>query len=53
MDKNHQGICCPRCGHQQFRVIRTRRVHGNVIRRRRECLLCGHRITTHERKLGE
>lgn len=40
---------CPRCGHQEDKVIdsRTSRA-GDVIRRRRSCVHCGHRYTTRE-----
>jgi transcriptional repressor NrdR len=40
---------CPRCGHQEDRVIDSRAVRdGKGVRRRRECLDCGHRFTTYE-----
>jgi len=40
---------CLRCGHLEDKVIdsRTSR-NGDVIRRRRECIHCGHRFTTRE-----
>jgi transcriptional repressor NrdR len=40
---------CVRCGHLEDRVIdsRTSRT-GDLIRRRRECIQCGHRFTTRE-----
>jgi transcriptional repressor NrdR len=40
---------CPRCGHQEDKVIdsRTSRA-GDVIRRRRSCVNCSHRYTTRE-----
>ena len=40
---------CTRCNHLEDRVIdsRTSR-NGDVIRRRRECIQCGHRFTTRE-----
>ncbi|HOB10581.1 MAG: transcriptional regulator NrdR [Acetomicrobium sp.] len=41
---------CPRCNHDDSRVIETRAVeNGIVIRRRRECPKCGRRFTTYER----
>lgn len=41
---------CPYCKKDQDRVVDTRGGDdGNVIRRRRECLECGRRFTTHER----
>ena len=40
---------CPKCAHQDDKVIDTRTVkNGAVIRRRRVCLDCGHRFTTYE-----
>ena len=44
---------CPYCRHLEDRVIDSRMSKdGNVIRRRRECLSCKRRFTTHER-IGE
>ncbi len=44
---------CPKCGGPEDKVIDTRTVENNsVIRRRRECLGCGHRFTTVERLEG-
>lgn len=40
---------CPKCGHLDDKVIDSRSVrNGDVIRRRRICLKCGHRFTTYE-----
>lgn len=39
---------CPYCGYGDSRVIDSRNV-GEGIRRRRQCLNCGSRFTTHER----
>lgn len=40
---------CPRCGHDEDRVLETRPVNeGAAIRRRRECDFCHHRFTTKE-----
>jgi len=40
---------CPKCSHMDDRVIDSRTVrNGDVIRRRRNCLDCGHRFTTYE-----
>lgn len=40
---------CPRCAHLEDKVVDSRVVRdGSEIRRRRECLKCGHRFTTHE-----
>lgn len=40
---------CPKCAHLDDKVIDTRSVrNGQVIRRRRVCLGCGHRFTTYE-----
>ncbi len=44
---------CPSCNHSESKVIDSRPSDdGGSIRRRRECLACGHRFTTYER-LGE
>jgi transcriptional repressor NrdR len=41
---------CPYCRTDQDKVIDTRPSEdGHVIRRRRQCLACGKRYTTHER----
>src|SRR2546430_9014811 len=40
---------CPKCGRLDDKVIDSRASReGSVIRRRRECLVCGHRFTTYE-----
>jgi len=40
---------CPKCGCQEDKVIDSRASReGATIRRRRECLKCGHRFTTYE-----
>jgi transcriptional repressor NrdR len=40
---------CPKCGGQDDKVIDSRSSReGATIRRRRECLKCGHRFTTYE-----
>lgn len=40
---------CPKCSHQDDKVIDSRAVrNGDVIRRRRVCLKCGYRFTTYE-----
>ena len=40
---------CPSCGHLEDRVIDSRSTkEGRAIRRRRECIGCGHRYTTYE-----
>lgn len=41
---------CPQCGKCSSRVMESRDLEeGGSIRRRRECLGCGHRYTTYER----
>ncbi len=41
---------CPRCHNLEDKVLDSRMIKdGRVIRRRRECLRCGHRFTTYER----
>lgn len=39
---------CPACQHEESKVVDSRDA-GDSIRRRRECLGCGHRYTTFER----
>ena len=40
---------CPRCGNGEDKVLDSRSVRdGATIRRRRECVVCGCRFTTHE-----
>jgi transcriptional repressor NrdR len=40
---------CPKCGRQDDKVIDSRASReGSTIRRRRECIGCGHRFTTYE-----
>lgn len=41
---------CSACGHPDSKVIDSRQSDdGGTIRRRRQCLACGHRFTTFER----
>jgi transcriptional repressor NrdR len=41
---------CPWCGHSDDKVVDSRSAEGGTaVRRRRECLGCGHRYTTYER----
>lgn len=46
---------CPECHERSTHVIDTRdgRMLGQSIRRRRECLHCGFRFTTHEVALAQ
>ncbi len=45
---------CPKCGHEDSKVLDTRTGRENrSIRRRRQCLACGHRFTTLEEALRE
>jgi transcriptional repressor NrdR len=40
---------CPKCGGQEDKVVDSRASReGATIRRRRECIQCGHRFTTYE-----
>jgi transcriptional repressor NrdR len=42
-------MLCQFCGHLESKVINSRQnPRGDAIRRRRECLKCGHRFTTFE-----
>ena len=41
---------CPFCSHEETQVVETRESdEGDVIRRRRRCMLCEKRFTTYER----
>lgn len=41
---------CPFCGHPEDKVVDSRTIRdGELIRRRRECLICTKRFTTYER----
>ena len=42
-------MMCVFCRHDETKVIDTRMTESFVIRRRRECLKCARRFTTHER----
>jgi transcriptional repressor NrdR len=43
-------MTCPFCGHREDRVIDSRESkEGDVIRRRRQCVVCERRFTTYER----
>ena len=42
-------MMCVFCRHDETKVIDTRMSESFVIRRRRECLKCARRFTTHER----
>ena len=45
---------CPRCNHEDTKVLETRLGKGNhSIRRRRECLACNHRFSTVEEIVRE
>jgi transcriptional repressor NrdR len=40
---------CPKCAEEKDKVIDSRTIRsGDVIRRRRACLVCGYRYTTYE-----
>jgi transcriptional repressor NrdR len=40
---------CPKCGRDEDKVLDSRSIReGATIRRRRECVACGYRFTTHE-----
>ncbi len=44
-------MLCPNCGHTESKVIDSRSAKdGSTIKRRRECLSCGTRFTTFERR---
>jgi transcriptional repressor NrdR len=49
LDKWGVTMKCPYCGYEESKVIDSRPAdEGERIRRRRECLKCGKRFTTHE-----
>ncbi len=39
---------CPYCGSDGIRTLETRDSQNNTVRRRKECLNCGRRLTTYE-----
>jgi transcriptional repressor NrdR len=39
---------CPFCGAENLRTLETRDSPNNMVRRRKECLACGKRMTTYE-----
>ena len=39
---------CPFCGSDELRTLETRDSTNNMNRRRKECLVCGKRMTTYE-----
>lgn len=42
---------CPKCGCEESKVVDSRPSENNdAIRRRRECIECGYRFTTYERR---
>ena len=44
------GVRCPYCNFLESKVIDSRRTEDDYeIRRRRECMQCGHRFTTYEK----
>mgnify|MGYP002626321748 CR=1 FL=1 len=44
-------LLCANCGHKESKVIDSRSFEdGSSIKRRRECLSCGYRFTTYERR---
>ncbi len=43
---------CPKCSHEEDKVLDSRSVrNGDATRRRRVCMRCGHRFTTYEEVL--
>lgn len=47
---NHGDVKCPKtgCTGCTSKVVDSRGTAGGTVRRRRECLTCGHRFTTFE-----
>ena len=49
--KQEDVLLCPNCGNKDSKVIDSRSFEdGSSIKRRRECLACGTRFTTYERR---
>lgn len=42
------GLVCPNCGWSSGFAVKDSRVSLGAIRRRKECLVCGERVTTYE-----
>jgi transcriptional repressor NrdR len=50
LDYSSHAMRCPVCQNFENRVLESRPADsGHSVRRRRECLKCGHRFTTYER----
>jgi transcriptional regulator NrdR family protein len=49
MPRKTRGFGCANCGGSDMLVTQTRSVGARCLKRRRECLLCGMRVTTYER----
>ena len=50
LDQFSRAMRCPVCQNFENRVLESRPADsGHSVRRRRECLKCGHRFTTYER----
>jgi transcriptional repressor NrdR len=47
-DAKGEGMKCPYCGSEDFKVLETRDSLENTTRRRKECNKCGKRFTTYE-----
>lgn len=45
------GLYCYACGKKMLRTVDTRPCHGGV-RRRKQCVSCGERVTTIEKIVG-
>jgi hypothetical protein len=50
-NQTERGIACS-CGSSELHVVRTTRERGYIVRRK-ECRVCGHRVTTIERRVGD
>ena len=48
MKESGSFVRCPYCGDQESKVVDSRHSEDNAIRRRRECMRCQRRFTTHE-----
>lgn len=46
-DRIFGGFACPKCG-GDTRCVDSRRTVNGMVRRRKHCVVCRHRITTYE-----
>lgn len=49
MAKQPSGLLCPKCNHNEWKVLETRTPLIGSIHRRRKCRSCGHTVRSVER----